>query len=522
MNKKNKIMLSVFGFLLMSIIVVGSTTIRDTLSDMAGINNTGNFITTDPWIDIRAYGAIADDSTSDLAAFSDILNDYTTDFAIYIPCGVWDIDGTINFTNSHQRVTMFGEGDCSIIKLMDNTDDQIIYLAGADYVTLRDFTVNGNNANNAVDEDAIYSGWGSNHNKFLNLYIHDTSGCGIFMNGGKDVHIDNCKFENIGTLGVNNNVYGMAIKLEHFSGVQITNNEIDTFYGDGGIFLSGVSIDGSGYGTENVIISDNLIRGGQTDQTSGIHIHQGKDISILNNYILDNEPGTLGINGIFSGSDTHNMLFDGNFIHNVSGVGIEIKGNHSVISNNHIVLYTNGTNGNDANGMYISSDDVICTGNYIEDAPNHGIYIANAKNNLLISNNIIKNSGGRHSADRSGIRFVITSGVRNNTIISNNHIFDDQTVPTQQYGIYSTGAGSLENIQIYGNNFHGNNVSDVAGIATSEMKEVTFNTGINNIGNLTISDILHIVNTTVTAPDTNKWCCGVNNTGSFVCTSGVC
>ncbi len=58
-----------------------------------------NLITENPWIDIRAYGAIADDGESDVNAINDANNAADTGGFIFIPPGTWTLNDDVTIGN---------------------------------------------------------------------------------------------------------------------------------------------------------------------------------------------------------------------------------------------------------------------------------------------------------------------------------------------------------------------------------------------------------------------------------------
>ncbi len=459
MNKKNKILITIFGFILMATLVLANTTvIRDTVSDFFGINNTGNFITTDPYIDVRAYGAIADDGIDDMFAFQQIADNYATNFTVYIPCGRFDLQGKWNFTSSHQRVNIICEGWCSELYRMDGSDDEMIRFDGSDYITIKNCNLNGNIANNDNNKSAIGSGANSNYHQYLNMYIHDV-GTGIYNQQGRNILIDGNYFQNIGDASVSTSTHGMGIYLFSSSYSRIVNNLIDTFYGDGGIFFA----DSGNKKMRYFTISDNVIINGVHDQSSGIHLYEARYGTISGNTIntatnLTNSDDHFdGINGIFvrtNAGDTEGWITISNNQMNVSGVGVEVGTAYvNVIGNN---IYGNN-NGTDANGIYIGANNVIINGNLIHNVAQHGIYVDN-KNNTIITNNLIKGAG--QSGTGSGIRMVQNVNTEH-YVISGNQIYNNTN-----YGIYRNGGGSLDftTVQFYGNDIYDNPDGNVLGI----------------------------------------------------------
>ena len=124
----------------------------------------------------------------------------------------------------------------------------------------------------------------------------------------------------------------------------------------------------------------------------------------------------------------------------------------------------------------------------------HGILLYNARKNIIITNNTIKNS--HDPGDGSAIRLVTPAGTTEHIQIFGNQLYDDQETPTQEYGIYANGAGSFSDIQVAGSYFAGNQTADVSGLPTSSVR---FDSNINlqshdftTTGKVTISGGLNI------------------------------
>jgi len=136
--------------------------------------------------------------------------------------------------------------------------------------------------------------------------------------------------------------------------------------------------------------------------------------------------------------------------------GIAIRGltkHVKVISNKICNPYTNGVK------IGSGSDDIIVQDNWIDSAQREGIRIEINSTNIQIIGNTVKNNGQDLSlsltdARRAGI------GVRGiNVSIVNNIICDDQTTPTQTYGIAIEETAS--DIYIARNVIYGNITADI-------------------------------------------------------------
>jgi parallel beta-helix repeat protein len=194
----------------------------------------------------------------------------------------------------------------------------------------------------------------------------------------------------------------------------------------------------SGFDNTDCVISGNAIYGGTTHTACDIGImidHAGIRNTIIGNTITD--CSVYGILLNHGGSSKNTVT--GNTIYNIGSNGIYVQSDENVISANVI----------DGNG---STDN--------------GIYILNAKNNI-VSNNIIKNNTA------SGIRLQETTGdatVYN--IVSGNRIFDDQDTKTQDYGIFEVNGTEDPDYNIYlGNILLGNASANLSLVGGNNVNE---------------------------------------------------
>lgn len=156
------------------------------------------------------------------------------------------------------------------------------------------------------------------------------------------------------------------------------------------------------------------------------------------------------------------------------------------------------------------ADGVIATGNMIKNCYNYGIY--NGASYIIIANNRIRDSGregleivtgsGRYSPmtrvtiegnqiSNSGWRVASCDGIEvapsstsniTDMSIINNHVWDEQDVKTQRYGLILRSGGTLTNIQITNNDFSGNLTDAILVQNTSNLIYTSNNIGADPIG----------------------------------------
>jgi len=413
--------------------------------------------------DITDYGAIPDDQIDDARAFVKILSAHPSNMQIRIPSGTFLINTSIDLRNN-DNVTILGEGSRSIIKL--TTQDNIIRVESKNIV-IKDLALDGNSRYSRAANDGITTGFHANNLLLQNVYIHNTTGHAIQVLASKNAIINNCRFENIGFEGVNSHISGGAICLNSVDGARITNNQINGFFGDGGIFTSGGGVMGF---TKNVLIDNNTITGGHTDEGSGIHIWQGTNLIITNNIIHDSkllynsDSIHQGINGIsiFYGD---NIVLYRNEVYRVSGVGLEIHGINIHVVDNYVHKFIE--NGSYACGFWLSAANALLENNTIEDFTNFGILIGNddvtndgqlhmyPSNNEQIINNIIRDTKIMEHKDSSGIRIILEGGDKKYLTIRDNKLINNM------YGIWKSGSGQLIDPILMGNTITGSIVEYV-------------------------------------------------------------
>lgn len=412
-------------------------------------------------MDFGATGnGTTDDTTSIVAAIASIGSSGGT---LFFPQGTYLVTGLII---SNSGIKILGTGWKSIIKLK-NASNQYIFRLTAGNIQFKDIQLDGNKSNQTSGKEAIQTGFNADNLIVQNVFIQNTYWTGIFVNGSKNTLIDGCRLLNCGASGVDTNTTGYGIDFESSTDWKVINCRIDTSLAEG-IKCGGTSP----YTSSNFVISNNTITNVQTDQRGCIFLFESQDGVISNNCLFGNPNATHGINGIYQrgpgGSSPTNNIISNNRIEDVSGVGIEIQSGGVILSGNRIKL--SGT-GSDAMGIYIGTggDNSTIIGNSIENATQEGIELFSSASltNVLINGNIIKNTQASGTSN-CAIRINCSgSGTISHVTISNNQLYDDQSSPTQEYGILVTGSGTASDIQVFGNYFSGNTIANTSGLPTA-------------------------------------------------------
>jgi hypothetical protein len=273
-------------------------------------------------------------------------------------------------------------------------------------------------------------------------YIHNSGGYGVYIINCSDVWVQD-------------NIIGDLIAAGTYACVQfkgvvrgwIVNNHLYN------------ACQGAGnQGIDSHPSSDVYARNGENNHYIGNYVEQcaqginceDNNSEILANTILNTKGGTGGITLI--GTPT-NVIIESNIIdgaQTASMPGITLK--YATIGTKNIKIANNIIKNMTGYGIYAFPDDTTADcvidlriiGNAIQDNGNSGIFSSSKLRGLVIRHNKIKNS----AAGTHGV-FCRT----NNAIISDNQIFDDQPVATQQDGIIIDGASGCEirNNRIYNN-----------------------------------------------------------------------
>lgn len=112
-----------------------------------------------------------------------------------------------------------------------------------------------------------------------------------------------------------------------------------------------------------------------------------------------------------------------------------------------------------------SSDNII-TGNTIEDAGQHGVYISNGDRNQVVNNTITNSSDVIPNRDGIRISSVVSGLTCDDNKVSGNTATDNQTTKTQTYGLNIFSALCNRTIVGPGNNFAGNRIGEIRDLGT--------------------------------------------------------
>lgn len=380
-----------------------------------------------------AYGALSYTGTNATEIFESLTA--IDDASILVKGGTYEITNTIIPTGDN--VTVEGEGRGTVFYLADSKSINMFNLTSINGPTLRNFAVDGNQANqvwggnydlqNAVFFGNTNSSLGAVTNGVVeSLYIHDVIGAGVAVRGEytRNIKVINNEIQNIPRSGI-------VVMLAQ--DVLVSEN---TLYDVGSI----VDINNKWHGIytygDNHIISDNIVVRSDGD---GIETYGGYNVTLTNNVVTDS--GRIGIYVTASGPADSHLIVDGNIIVNTGlnavnpwgwKEGIKASGDGFVISNNQIY-------GSPTVGIYVdTSNYTVISGNLVKNSSGigNGINVYRADNSVITGNSVVFCTNNGFSITESN--YVMISG---NTASNNLRGF----VLTDSYYIALTGNYANDN-----------------------------------------------------------------------------
>ena len=145
------------------------------------------------------------------------------------------------------------------------------------------------------------------------------------------------------------------------------------------------------------------------------------------------------------------------------GNGIDTWGGNSALIQNNVVSHIVGNVppglGDEHTGICLNTSNTVCSNNTIEFCEDNGIHVGPGNNSNKIIGNTIRDCGWSKAWWACGIllQSYNSSKTIDGTTIQGNTIYDDQTIPTQMYGIIlSAKPGAISNITIINNDLRNN------------------------------------------------------------------
>lgn len=402
---------------------------------------------------------------------------------VFLPAGNYEVAASISIPSNG---TLRGDGTATIIKLADSANTHIIVNGGTDNITIRNLILNGNGVNQHVDTK-------SNHTLELtnpvnaivdNVHIINSRGYGLLV-----VNDDRGQYTNIVCTGP-------AAAGDTAGGINISaGNTYMAFCEAKDHLWDGVDASGRSYGiwvegsdltmvgctasnnfNDGLVLrdtSDIRVYGGSfTDSTAdkGAHISDAggfnQDIVFYGTIFADNFKGGLTtdattVNITFIGCD---ITGNGSTSSGSNYKGIDLRGTGHIFDNCHIdnngngavdsghgvsfatasshMTFTNCTfNSNGDNGMLMAGDKHIVNNCTFATNDDSGLRIlGGTPDSIKITNSTFFNNGDQ------GLDLRTVT----NSIISENHFYDDQETKTQRH-LYVSGGG--EGVTIINNQF---------------------------------------------------------------------
>lgn len=248
--------------------------------------------------------------------------------------------------------------------------------------------------------------------------------------------------------------------------------------------VTGCSVTGFGDRGITTESKGTTVRGCTVNGGNGIGISSFGGASAVS--FLGNTVSGVGDKGIEVNS-TSGFTISGNTSHDNATLGIHLlRSNNGTVSNN--VVYSNLNNGIDAHGdtnLIIENNKSYRNGGprYPDTLEGNGI-IVYCSQHVQVLNNTVWDNGQHQPGKRDGIRISDTNGkggemATRYIVVSGNVAYDDQSSPTQGWGIRlgQTNHGDLNFITVRGNTGHGNMFSGIfeKGLAPNATATITNN-----------------------------------------------
>jgi len=402
---------------------------------------------TDPWVDVRAYGAVGDGATDDTVAIQAAIDSLASGGTVLFPRGTYGVKqqgGDAFALDVPSNITLEGLGvGISIIRYIGTAGN---------YDVIR----NRNNGTASLDGSQNITGIVDDNIAIRGLEIDGdlkAQRC-IYINSATRVTVRDCKVYDSRSGG------GHALRIVYAQDVLVDSVEASGA-GDNGI---GVEI------CDRARIHN---CSGHNNTTMGITVNANRYSEITGckawsngNVGITSESGSVGADGradkvILSGNHSYSNTNDG-FL-----VGTE--GTQNVIVSNNIAE-GNGRHGmSGASGAAGDTSKVLITGNIVRDNNNDGIRLMEGAAGssyfnrvTIVGNQVWNNDQG--AAGGSGL-YANNANIANLVIVGN-HFADDQGTPTQDYGIRFTN-GSINKYVITGNDLTGNATAEATITASS-------------------------------------------------------
>lgn len=344
---------------------------------------------TDPWVDVRSYGAVGDGTTDDSTAVQNAIN-YVRDFSngkggiVFLPLGWWNL-GTAGIT-LYEGVQLIGAGKSSLVSNVKAGGAWLIYTGTGNAITIDgDWPTFDSRRNIRISNLNVLTQSGVNaaiYCDFLTLfeidrvYLEGAAACGIYMTNSYNGTIRTSKINGAGT-----GLYSTtkASPDDVFTGQMLI---MDTDIWN--CTAKGLHING----LENVMAQWMLLKNHFKTNAYGAYL-EGANLHRVNLRGCHFEGNTT--NDLYVHSDvTQGPIVDGCHFNNNAVYKINCQGDKAQIINNEL------TGGGTGYGVLINGDDNRIAHNHFQGmADSKQIVIDTSAAYTTIGKNTFSNSTGR-------------------------------------------------------------------------------------------------------------------------------
>ena len=325
-------------------------------------------------------------------------------------------------------------------------------------VTIQNLTINGN------QEQQFLSG--APQNIWLGDGINSKGDNSTFQN----LYIANIYCTGISVIGINENINNNTLTNCASDGIALDS-------GDGSL-ISNNTLTNCGF--RPVPLPLNSGKG------SAIAINAGNNIKVVQNTIN----GGGWVRQIIAGNSANIEISNNTLVHGLAygiaapsqfariisnsvsycpGNGIDTWGGNDILIQNNFVSHIGGNISpglpDESTGICLNTSNTVCTNNTIEFCEDNGIHVGPGNNSNKIIGNTIRDCGWSKAWWASGILLQSYSSGKtiDGTTIQGNTIYDNQSTPTQMYGIIlSAWPGVISNIEINNNDLRNNGKAGIS------------------------------------------------------------